>query len=75
MLCPGSTIKRSSAKAVEMVLEGCKTQAAEDRLIVQAYETSIGQRIFCESPPSAKKATIPTEILKRRILTRLLDRY
>jgi hypothetical protein len=32
MLCPRSTIKRSSAKAVEMVLGGGNTQAAEDRL-------------------------------------------
>ena len=63
MLCPRSTMKRSSAKAVEMVLQGGNAQAAEDRLIVQAYETSIGPRIFCELPPNTKKATILTEIL------------
>jgi hypothetical protein len=56
-------MKRSSAKAVEMVLQGGNAQAAEDRLIVQAYETSIGPRIFCELPPNTKKATILTEIL------------
>jgi hypothetical protein len=63
LLCPRRTIKRSGAKAVEMVLQGGETQAAEDRLIVQAYETSIGPRIFCESPPNTKNATILTEIL------------
>jgi len=35
--------KRSSAKAVEMILRGGKTQTAEDRLVVQAYETSIAR--------------------------------
>jgi hypothetical protein len=63
MLCPRSTMKRSSAKAVEMVLQGGNAQAAEDRLMVQAFETSIGPRIFCELPPNTKNATILTEIL------------